>query len=283
MPNISRRDFLKTTAMLTATLPLAASGTETKEREKLRFIHITDSHMDLQESDSVEALKLAVNFINERFRGIDFVLFGGDNFNNNVPGEKDARTFKSIIEKLDVPAYLVAGNKEVSPKPYGDKQNFDDFAKMFFDPKTMYISGRDWMIEKNGYLVLGLNSNIDNRNNGRYTKETIDFAKKALELNKPTLILNHHPYLNYWNSTDAKDIHKYVLGNADEVKKELFSHKNLLLTLSGHKHIDNVSMIDGTMAITTRGFVRPLDLDQYPMRYVEIEGSKIEHKLVYTT
>ena len=238
--------------------------------------------MDLQDSDSVEAMKIAVAFINKNYADIDFVLFGGDNFNNNVPGDKDARTFKSIIDTLHCPAYLVAGNKEVSPKPKGDKQSFDDFAKMFFDPKSMHIADRDWMIEKNGYIILGLNSNIDNQNNGRYTKETIRFAKKALSSGKPTVILNHHPYVNYWGGTEAKDIHKYVLNNADEVKKELFGYDNLLLTLSGHKHIDNVSRISRTTAITTRGFVRPLDLEQYPMRYIEIIGSKIEHKLIYT-
>ncbi len=282
MPNLSRRTFLKTTAALTAALPLAADAKEEHTAQSLKFIHITDSHMDLQDSDSVEAMKIAVTFINRNYKDIDFVLFGGDNFNNNVPGDKDAKTFKSIINTLHCPAYLVAGNKEVSPKPRGDKQNFEDFANMFFDRKDMHIVGRDWMIEKNGYTVLGLNSNIDNQNNGRYTKETINFAKKVLAKGKPTIILNHHPYLNYWRGTDPKDIHKYVLGNTDEVKEELFRYENLLLTLSGHKHIDNESTIYGTKAITTRGFIRPLDLDQYPMRYVELNGTNITHKLIYT-
>ena len=108
------------------------------------------------------------------------------------------------------------------------------------------------------------------------------FAKRMLSKGKPTIILNHHPYLNYWSGTDPKDIHKYVLNNADEVKRELFGYKNLILTLSGHKHIDNISTIGGTMAITTRGFIRPLDLDQYPMRYIAISNGKIDQKLVYT-
>ena len=282
MGNISRRDFLKSTAVLGVTIPLSATASDLHQKEKLKFIHITDSHMDLQDEESVEALKLAVSFINKNYKDIDFVLFGGDNFNNNVPGDKDAKTFKSIIDTLHCPAYLVAGNKEVSPKPKGDKQKFEDFAKMFFDKKDMHIVGRDWMIEKKGIVILGLNSNIDNQNNGAYTKETIAFAKSTLSKGKPTIILNHHPYLNYWGGTDPKDIHKYVLGNAKEVKKELFGFKNLILTLSGHKHIDNVSTINSTIAITTRGFIRPLDLDQYPMRYIETDGKEINHKLIYT-
>ncbi len=241
--------------------------------------------MDLQDSDSVEALKLAVDFINTNYPQLDFVLFGGDNFNNNVPGDKDARAFLKIISKLHCPAYAVAGNKEVSPKPKSDKQNFHDFFTMFVkNHKELQTSGRDWLLEKNGYCILGLNSNIDNQNNGRYTDQTIGFAKKVLNKGKPTVILNHHPYINYWRGTDPKDIHKYVLNNAKNVIEQLFRYKNLVMTLSGHKHIDNITEIYDTQLITTRGFVRALDLDQYPMRYVSLEDGKIqEEKLIYTS
>lgn len=35
--------------------------------------------------------------------------------------------------------------------------------------------------------------------------------------------------------------------------------------------------------VVTRGFIRPLDLDMYPMRYIEIEGNKVSEKLIYTS
>ena len=283
MQNISRRTFLKTTAALTAALPLASSAKESNSSQSLKFIHITDSHMDLQDSDTVEAMKIAVSFINSNYPDIDFVLFGGDNFNNNVPGDTDAREFKKIVDRLHCPYYAVRGNKESSPTPKGDKIGLEDFKKIFFDKKELHVHGKDWLLQKNGYNILGLDSNIENHNNGKYTSETIAFAKKVLEQKKPTIILNHHPYTNYWRGNDPKDIHKYVLGNAKEVIETLFKkYDNLLLTLSGHKHIDNESILYNTTAITTRGFIRPLDLDQYPMRYVELNGEKITHKLIYT-
>jgi Icc protein len=99
---------------------------------------------------------------------------------------------------------------------------------------------------------------------------------------KPTLILNHHPYTNYWGGTEEKDIHKYVLNNTKETQKRLFGYKNLLLTLSGHKHIDSVTKINNVTTIVTRGFIRPKDLDVYPMRYVELHGNNITQKLIYT-
>ncbi len=281
MAKITRRGFLKTTALLSS-LPLVASEKADTKEEALRFIHVTDSHMDLQDEESVEAMELMVKTINKSYKELDFVLFGGDNFNNNVPGNKDAVKFNEIISRLHCPAYCVRGNKESSPKPADDSINLADFKAMFLDKKELHLKGHDWALEKKGVQILGLDSCIEHQNNGLYTDETIAFAKEKLSSGKPTVILNHHPYTNYWGGTEKKDIHKYVLNNTKEVQKQLFGAKNLIMTLSGHKHIDSVTEISGTQVIVTRGFVRPLDLEQYPMRYVEIKGDKISQKLVYT-
>ncbi|MCB4748119.1 MAG: metallophosphoesterase [Sulfurovum sp.] len=279
MPNQSRRDFFKGAAALAA-MPLVASETNIQSKT-LKLVHITDAHMDLGAPDSVEALKMAVKYLNKHYPYLDCVLFGGDNFNNNMAGDKDALIYKEITEKLHCPVYHVRGNKESSP--VNDNYiHLKEFKKLFMSQKELRVEGRDWAVEKNGYLILGLDSTIENANNGRYGKETITFAKKMLEQGKPTLILNHHPYTNYWCGTDKKDIHKYVLGNTEEVIKTLFEYPNLIATLSGHKHIDNLKLINHVRVITTRGFIRPLDLDEYPMRYIELNGNQLSEKLIYT-
>ena len=279
MSNISRRNFIKS-ALAVSAIPLVATAKETQEKS-LKFIHITDSHMDLANSDSVEAMELMVAFINENYKDLDVVLFGGDNFNNNAPKNSDALKFKEIIDKLHCPTLVVRGNKESSPKN-DDAIRLDEFQKMFQSKEPIVVNGKDFVYEKNGYLILGLDSCIENANNGVYTQETLKFAEAMLDKGKPTLILNHHPYTNYFKSSDAKEIHKYVLNNTDEVQKRLFKYDNLLLTLSGHKHIDSTKELQGTKLIVTRGFIRPLDLDMFPMRYVEINANKINEKLIYT-
>jgi Icc protein len=280
MNNISRRSFFKSAAML-STFPFFANAKEMNE-DTLRFIHITDSHMDLNDEDSVEAMELMVKYINKNYKDLDFVVFGGDNFNNNVKGNADALAYKKIVDKLHCATFHVRGNKESNPKP-NDAIHLDEFKSLFMSNKALKVSGNDWMLEIKGYVFLGLDSSIEGANNGRYTKETIDFAKMALNLSKPTIILNHHPYTNYWKGTDPKDIKKYVLGNTKEVQDSLFGYDNLILTLSGHKHIDWVSTINKVKVIVTRGFIRPLDLDMYPMRYIEIVNNKINEKLIYTS
>ncbi len=280
MANISRRGFMKGAAAITA-MPFLAEAKETETKESLKFIHITDSHMDLSNDDSVEAMELMVEFVNKNYKDLDFVLFGGDNFNNNAEGNKDALKFKEIIAKLHSPSYLVRGNKESSPKP-NDSIHLDEFKTLFMHDKDLTVQGKDWLLEKKGYNILGLDSCIENANNGLYTQETIAFAKRVLEKSKPTIILNHHPYTNYWKGTQKEDLHKYVLNNTKEVQQALFTYSNLIMTLSGHKHIDSVSSINKTKVVVTRGFVRPLDMDMYPMRYIEITEGKINEKLIYT-
>ncbi len=270
---MKRRDFLKTAVAATA-LPLFAT------EEKIKFLHITDSHMDLHDPQSVEAIKAMVRNINFKFNNIDFVLFGGDNFNNNINGNEDAVVFKKIISGLTMPAYCVRGNKEANPK--GDQQiDLQKFLELFTTP-NMLVVGKNWMVMHNGFMILGLDSCIDHHNNGRFDKETIAFAKKMLELGKPTIMLSHHPYLNFWGSTNPDNIYKYVLNNTEEVQKELFGYPNLLLTLTGHIHIDDTkSRIGHVRCITTRAFKNSLGGNKYPMRLITIEGKKIEEKLVH--
>jgi Icc protein len=279
MAKITRRGFIKGAAVMSAA-PFLAEANE-KKSETLKFIHITDSHMDLSNNESVDAMILMVEFINKNHTDLDFVLFGGDNFNNNVEGNRDALAYKEIVEKLSCPAYHVRGNKEAHPNP-DDAIHLEEFKTLFVSSPALKVKGKDWLLETKGYALLGLDSCIEGANNGKYTEETIQFAEATLKTGKPTIILNHHPYTNYWKGTDPKDIHKYVLNNTQEVQKRIFGFDNLILTLSGHKHIDSVTKINQTNVIVTRGFIRPRDMDMFPMRLVEITEGKVSEKLIYT-
>lgn len=279
MPKITRRNFLKSTLVLGA-MPLVA-GVNAAQEQSLKFIHVTDSHLDLADVNSIEAMELMVEFVNENYKELDFVVFGGDNFNNNVAHDNDAKKFKEIVSHLYCPVYAVRGNKESSPA-LDNEIKLPAFQEMFCSAEEVKVHGKDWLVEKNNYVILGLDSCIENANNGRYTEETLAFAEKILESGKPTIIVDHHPYTNYWKGTNKIAIHNYVLNNTQEIQKRLFKYNNLILTLSGHKHVDSVKELQGTKMIATRGFIRPLDLDMYPMRYVQLNGNQINEKLIYT-
>lgn len=227
---------------------------------------------------------MLVKKINHDFPALDFVLFGGDNFNNNVFGNRDATAFRKIIDELHCPSYAVMGNKESSPKPVGDPLNQRDFAKMFF-PSDVNIAGRDWKLVKGNYTILGLDSTVEQHDNGVYTEKTLSFAENELRTHPEHnyILLNHHPYGNFWGGTQKYDIHKYVLNNAYKVKNILFKHDNLKLTLSGHKHLDHVGQKNNVTVIATLGFVVPQDPDNeddHRFRYVEIVDDVVSEKLI---
>ena len=148
MKDVTRRDFIKggVVGLAAGAVLTSVSGCDmflNMHANKLKFIHLTDSHLDLNKKDTVENFEAFVTYVNKNIKGVDFVLFGGDNFNNNVPGTKDAEKFKKIADKLKMPWYAVRGNKESSPSPANDPLNQKDFAEMFF-PKNLEIHGRDW-------------------------------------------------------------------------------------------------------------------------------------------
>ena len=286
----TRRDFLKKGALGLAAGALgpglaACGGSKKPEKgETLRLLHVTDTHLDLGIPETVKWMEMLAEKIDRDFKDVDFVLFGGDNFNNNVPGLKDAERFKKILSALQVPWYSVRGNKESSPKPKGDPLDRKDYARMFFS-SDLEVSGRDWKLVKGNFAVLGVDSTLEQHGNGLFSPESLAFVEKELKENpkRRHILLDHHPYSNFWGGTDKKDIHKYVLGNAGEVRKRLFKYPNLVLTLSGHKHLDHVSREGHLTVIATLGFIVPQDRansDDHRFRLVEIEGDTIRQKLV---
>lgn len=287
MESISRREFLKNGALGLAGCTLASGfvgcrSLPTAQDEQLRFIHVTDTHLDLGSPKTVSWVETLVDKINSEFSAVDFVLFGGDNFNNNVPGNSDALKFKNIADGLKCPWYSVRGNKESTPKPEGDPLNHGDYARMFF-PSDLKVSGRDWKLERGKYTILGLDTTIEQNNNGIFTPDTLDFVEKELKSNpnRYYILLNHQTYWNFWGDTDKADIHKYVLNNVDEVKKRLFGYPNLKLTLSGHKHLDHVGQSETVKVISTLGFVVPQNSENdHRFRFVEIRDDAIAERVV---
>ena len=287
MKSISRRKFLENGLLGLAGCACSIGligriASATTSDDSIRFIHVTDTHLDLGKPKTVTWVEMLVDTINTKCQPVDFVLFGGDNFNNNVPGNGDALKFKEIVSALNCPWYSVRGNKESTAKPKGDPLNQNDYAQMFFT-SDLKVSGRDWKLEKGKYTLLGIDTTIEQHNNGLYTPATLDFVEKELKTNPDRyyILLNHHPYWNFWGGTAEKDIHKYVLNNADEVKKRLFDYPNLKLTLSGHKHLDHVGKSGRVKIISTLGFVvSQKTKNDHRFRLIEINNGSLTQKVV---
>jgi len=282
MDEMSRRSFMGKAALGAAgTAALSGCGTLSfLEQPDLRFIHVTDTHCDLGKPKTFEWLERFVRKVNTEYSAVDFVLVGGDNFNNNASDKDDALRFKRIMDQLKMPYYAVRGNKESTPAPPGTPLGQKDFDDIFFQKREMRIRGRDWKVEKGKYVILGIDTTIEGHGNGVFSKRSLDFVENELKRNSGMhyIILNHQTYHNFWGGTSDKDIHKYVLNNVDEVKKRLFKHDNLAMTLSGHKHKDDITKMDGVNVVSTVGFIVGNDgnPDDHRFRYVRMKNGAID-------
>ncbi len=293
MKKATRRDILKygTASLAASAVTSALAGcrglsaeTQAKRRGGLRFIHATDTHLDLGKPETIRWVEMLVEKINRQYASLDFVLFGGDNFNNNAPGKADAVRFKKIIARLHCPAYCVRGNKESSPRPASDPLDQAGFAEMFFGT-DLEVHGRDWKLATGDYAILGIDTTLDQQGSGLFSPQSLSFVESELRDNPGTqyILLNHQVYRNFWNSSSEKEIHKFVLNNSELIKERLFGYPNLLMTLSGHRHADDVAKQQGTTVIATVGFVAPQDpdnRDDHRVRYVEVTGTKITERLI---
>jgi Icc protein len=80
----------------------------------------------------------------------------------------------------------VRGNKESHPNP-NDAIKLDEFKELFMSSDKLHVSGKDWRLDIKGYQLLGLDSCIEDANNGIYTPQTITFAQKSLQRGLPHL------------------------------------------------------------------------------------------------
>ena len=73
---------------------------------EIKFVQVTDPHFSITNPYSEEVLRKTVEDIN-KLEGVSFVAFTGDNIDKPQPEELAA--FVRIVNKLNVPYYLVIG------------------------------------------------------------------------------------------------------------------------------------------------------------------------------
>ena len=145
----TRRGFLKIGAGASGTLlsGLSLQGCSFVLRNKdrgnesnglrFKFAHVVDTHISTQEkngaamkADSIRIFEDVVDRLNET-DGLDFILFWGDNFDNNEKGIADLDEFMRLAEKLNALYFIQLGNRESSSSPQGDPVSKEQFVKKF--------------------------------------------------------------------------------------------------------------------------------------------------------
>ncbi len=199
--------------------------------EPFRFALLTDIHIQ-EKGNSTEDLENSVKQINES-ESIDFVLVTGDL--TEFGDRKSLEKAKSILEKLNVKYYTIAGNHETK----WSASACTDFGRVFGSERFSF--------EYNGVQFYGFNTGpIIRMADGHIASQDIIWIKKELskiDKKKPIIIATHYPLQygdvdNWYEFTDAVRSH------------------NIRVVVGGHYHRNAIFNYDGIPGIINRSNLR---------------------------
>ena len=146
------------------------------------FAQLSDTHLSLDDTTSIEALNRVVEEINSD-NNIAFVVLTGD-----ITEYGDYATLslaKSILSKLNCPYYAIPGNHDTKWSASGG----NDFKKVFGDDKFRLLF--------NGFLFLGIdNAPCLRQTDGHLSPEDKDWLARQLKnvgRKTPVFIFSHYP------------------------------------------------------------------------------------------
>lgn len=216
--------------------------------ENIKFVQVTDSHLDTNSEYSQRVLKSAVEDINKQ-PSVSFVVFTGDNINN--PTEDNLREFVKIVSKLNVPYYIALGNHDVYKSKDMSKIRYYEILRetnLLYKQRTP-----NYEFKKNGFVFLIVDGakEVIPGSVGYYRKDTLDWLDKKLTKNqgKPTIIFQHFP-IEYPNASENR-LKTHKTYRDDEYKDVLANHENVLAIISGHFHVNYEIMKNGIYHISS--------------------------------
>lgn len=195
------------------------------------YAQISDTHIDVSDSVSINALKSVVDEINEN-EAIAFVVLTGD---ITEYGDRGALNLtKNILSRLRCPYYVLPGNHDTKWSASAG----DDFKKVFGDDKFRLLF--------NGYLFIGLNNAPTLRQtNGHVQPNDIQWVEKQLKnvgRKTPIFLMTHYPLKN-------GDVDNWF-ELTDKTRKY-----NIQAIVCGHYHCNMMADFDGIPGMMLRPLI----------------------------
>lgn len=213
---------------------------------RVSIAHITDAHVAPfgRPTATLKHLSLAVfeDLVAQcRERGVDVVLFGGDNIDNRGQGAHDLEAFVDTAARLDS-WYCVAGNHEAprtgvmtkerflrSVEGHGAKRGFGGFSEAV-----------------GGVRLIGLDTTLIGSAGGYIAPAMMRFLSDAISeaTEEDIVVLGHHPLYRAWEPLvlDAWD-REYLVANRHDVVQLLASHPRVRMYLCGHHHASRIQRV----------------------------------------
>jgi len=201
--------------------------------QTLKFAFVTDTHIG--NHTGADDLRRTVKDINET-PALQFVIVTGDI--TEFGSDEELRTARQILDSLNKPWYVIAGNHDSNWSESGS----NSFRRIFGAETFSFVSG--------GYLFAATSSGPNMRMGpGQVPRENIVWLDSVLNNMKdpemPVIYLNHYPQ-------DSAQNNWYEA--IDRLKK-----KNVQLILCGHGHNNHLYDFEGIPGVMGRSNLRAKD------------------------
>ncbi len=237
----------------------------------IKFVQVADTHFKSNDDYRAEVLKKTVKDIN-REKDISFVVFTGDNIDS--PKAEYLPNFVKIINKLDVPYYIVIGNHDVFKNNGLSKDRYLEIVRenncLYRNKKTNYVSKKDGFV----FIVVDGAKEIIPGSTGYYKADTLKWLDKQLtkHKNEHVVIIQHFPLIS------SKIIKSHEVYQKEKYLDILDKHNNVISVVAGHLHSNSEVMRNGVYHITS-----PTLLNEKPAyKVITITTTKGFSPMIYT-
>lgn len=238
--------------VFTVSITILAKPANSSELVEATFAVISDNHLAIGEPQNTwkmyhynwAILLWAIDEVNSR-GDIDFVLVPGDLTKHSEP--YNHRLVKKLLDKLDVPYYVVPGNHDVKKSDMPPENwDIDEFVKAY---QGCGYQGTDAWYSTDpvpGLHLVGLDSSSDPKFIASWggavsPQKQIDWLEKDLAQNKEktTIVMVHHALMHH----EGKDDPRSYCENADLIKKILKKY-GVQVAITGHLHVTDIAQED---------------------------------------
>ncbi len=237
----------------------------------IKFVQVADCHFKTKDTYRAEVLENAVKDINKE-KDIAFVVFTGDNLDS--PHEEYLPDFLKIINKLDVPYYIVIGNHDVFKNNGLSKARYLEIVKeynFFYKyKKPNYVFKKDGFV----FIVADGAKEIIPGSTGYYKEDTLKWLDKQLKKykNDPVIIFQHFPLIS------TKEVSSHEVYQKEKYLDLLDKHDNVISIVAGHLHFNSEIMRNGVYHITS-----PTLLSEPPVyKVITVTTTKGFSPMIYT-
>lgn len=209
----------------------------------MRFIQVDSVLYNNNNRENFEKLIEKIN----KEKDVEFVVFTGNNISK--PSKIELESFLSVAKKLDMPYYIVLGQKDVNKqKHFGKKEYLQTLNKKNRILKR--IKSPNYVFVKKGvvFIVADGSKEVIPTPIGYYKEDVILWLDEQLDnyRDKNVVILQHYPLV----PPIKKETH-YTY-KADEYLSLLSEHKNVKAVVSGHFDANSEKVVENILHISTK-------------------------------